>query len=186
MNSKYPAASNLTINMLCNIMLNDSLGVELNRLAFINTLILNVYEQKCLDFKYNKMINILRNITWESEASEGGRQWMYQTCTEFGFYQTSTNQPQLFGHQFPIEFFIQQCLDIFGMKFNQQFILNKIKQTNIVYGGLNIIHTDSLSNVVFVHGSIDPWHALGIIHSENNKAPSIYINGKYNYLNIKY
>lgn len=45
-----------------------------------------------------------------------GRQWMYQTCTEFGFYQTSSGESEVFGDHFNIDFFIQQCQDIFGSK----------------------------------------------------------------------
>ena len=43
-----------------------------------------------------------------------GRQWVYQTCTEFGFFQTSTARPNLFSDTFPVDFFIDQCADIFG------------------------------------------------------------------------
>ena len=45
--------------------------------------------------------------------------------------------------------------------------------TNTEYGGLDI----RVSNVVFVHGSIDPWHAMGIIQSNRTKSPAIYIEG---------
>lgn len=44
------------------------------------------------------------------------RQWMYQTCTEFGFYQTSSAEPEVFGDYFNQDFFIQQCEDVFGKK----------------------------------------------------------------------
>lgn len=47
-------------------------------------------------------------------------------------------------------------------------------RTNILYGALNL----QVTNVVFVHGSVDPWHVLGITHSSNLQAPAIYINGK--------
>jgi len=32
-----------------------------------------------------------------------GRQWMYQTCTEFGYYQTSDDDKQPFGHHFDLK-----------------------------------------------------------------------------------
>lgn len=43
---------------------------------------------------------------------------MYQTCTEFGFYQTSSqdDEDNIFGKHFPVDFFIQQCKDIFGSR----------------------------------------------------------------------
>ena len=46
--------------------------------------------------------------------------------------------------------------------------------TNTEYGGLDI----AVTNVVFVHGSIDPWHAMGIIQSNRTKSPAIYIEGE--------
>jgi hypothetical protein len=49
-----------------------------------------------------------------------------------------------------------------------------IDRTNTFYGGLDI----EVSNVVFVHGSIDPWHALGITKTVDQGAPAIYIEGK--------
>lgn len=41
---------------------------------------------------------------------------MYQTCTEFGFYQTSSGAADIFGNHFDLDFFVQQCMDIFGQK----------------------------------------------------------------------
>ena len=57
---------------------------------------------------------------------------------------------------------------------NKCHILTRTDQaTNTEYGGLDI----AVSNVVFVHGSIDPWHAMGIIQSNRTKSPAIYIEG---------
>ncbi|KAL6442746.1 hypothetical protein ACFW04_002671 [Cataglyphis niger] len=102
-----------------------------------------------------------------------GRQWMYQTCTEFGFFQTSTANPNLFSNAFPVKFFIQQCIDIFGPRYDIDLLKSAVTRTNILYGALNL----QVTNVVFVHGSVDPWHVLGITTSSNPQAPAIYING---------
>lgn len=53
-----------------------------------------------------------------------------------------------------------------------------VARSNIIYGGLDI-KTDK---VVFVHGSIDPWHALGITKTLIPEAPAIFIKGLYLYL----
>lgn len=50
-------------------------------------------------------------------------------------------------------FFIEQCQDVFGSKFDEQFIANAINEANLNYGGLNYAG----SRVVFVNGNIDPW-----------------------------
>ena len=86
------------------------------------------------------------------------RQWTYQTCTEFGWYQSSSQNCTPFTNLFPLSFFEQQCVDIFGPKFNAASIQNSIDRTNRMYGGKSL----QVTNVVFVHGSFDPWHALGI------------------------
>jgi len=49
-----------------------SRGSEVERYAAVNDLILNTYEQKCLDFNYAKMISALSSTDWNSSASEGG------------------------------------------------------------------------------------------------------------------
>lgn len=42
-----------------------------------------------------------------------------------------------------------------------------------MYGALNIKE----SYVIYVHGSVDPWHILGITHSRTENTVTIYING---------
>src|SRR5699024_4060367 len=80
------------------------------------------------------------------------RQWTYQTCTEFGFFQSSDYVKQPFGKYFPVKFFTQQCIDIFGPRFDEAFIRNGINFSNNFYGGFNLKPT----NVLFPNGLIDP------------------------------
>lgn len=60
-------------------------------------------------------------------------------------------------------------------RFDQNFINTAASWTNTNYGGMNI----NVNRVVFVHGSVDPWHVLGITQTQDNDAPAIYIPGKY-------
>lgn len=154
-------------------MVNTTIGAPVSRLAEVNKMMLNVANETCLDFKYDKMINEMKNTSWDAESSEGGRQWTYQTCTEFGFYQTSENTSAIFGDRFPIEFFVKQCTDIFGSKFNNESLSKGATRTNIMYGALNLKTT----NVLYVQGSIDPWHTLGLIKTMDKDMPTIYIDG---------
>ena len=107
---------------------------------------------------------------------------MYQTCNEFGFYQTSSGESEIFGNEFPIKYFIQQCMDIFGSKFNASYLDAAVQRTNTMYGELHI----QTSKVVFVHGSIDPWHALGITESNEMSTPAIYIKGSKCFILLLY
>lgn len=42
------------------------------------------------------------------------RPWLYQTCTEYGYYQTTKSNYQPFGDTFALEFFVDMCTDLFG------------------------------------------------------------------------
>ncbi|XP_059055220.1 putative serine protease K12H4.7 isoform X1 [Achroia grisella] len=161
---------NLTINTVCNMITGEGSDPAYKKVANFNSIILEKTNQTCLDYSYDNMINELRKVSWGSDEA---RQWTYQTCTEFGFYQTSSGEVEVFGNLFPINFFIKQCQDIFGNKFDQNFITSAAHWTNAYYGALGI----SVSRVVFVHGSVDPWHALGVTTTETNDTPAIYIHG---------
>jgi len=54
------------------MMTDKSVGDELERYAAVNELILKTYSQECLDYKYSKIIDSLRQTDWNSSASEGG------------------------------------------------------------------------------------------------------------------
>lgn len=163
----------ITIDIVCSIMTNTSLGAPVARLAAVNDLLLKTSNEKCLDYKYDKMVEEMKNTSLSSSVSSGGRQWTYQTCTEFGFYQTSNTVDSVFGDKFDLDFFVKQCVDIYGTDFNNETLDNSIKRTNVYYGALN----PQTTNVIYVHGSIDPWHALGLISSEDSQLPTIYIKG---------
>ena len=83
-------------------MTNESLGEEIERYAQVNKILLDAYDQKCLDYKYSNLIGTLRETSWNSSAASGARQWTYQTCTEFGFFQSSDLTDQPFGYDFPV------------------------------------------------------------------------------------
>ena len=102
-----------------------------------------------------------------------GRQWTYQTCVEFGFFQSSDLKSQPFGQYFPVDFFIQQCADIFGPKYNLDLLKKSVEFTNNFYGGFDL----KVRNVIFPNGSIDPWHVLGILQDLNEDSRALLING---------
>jgi len=171
---------NVTIDTVCDILVSSNTGPdtslgdwELDGLAGVNDLTLMMTDQTCLDHTYESEVTSLQQSSWDSEGANGGRQWTYQTCTEFGWYQSSDVPDSSWGDIIPVAFFENMCKDIFGPKFTLDLLNKGIQATNTEYGGLDI----AISNVVFVHGSIDPWHAMGIIQSNRTKSPAIYIEG---------
>lgn len=139
---------NITIDVVCDVMMDREKGVPVHRLAMVNDMLLAASNQTCLDYTYKKMIQDMSNTTWDSSVAEGGnvyykkkkknlffehvfvyktanlllivnvagRQWTYQTCVEFGFFQTSSMTEEIFSNKFPVDFFTKQCTDIFGSK----------------------------------------------------------------------
>jgi len=156
-------------------MLNTTAGPPVTRLGLVNDMLLKESNTTCLDYKYEKMVADMKKVSWDSETAKGSRQWTYQTCHEFGFYQTSENKEDIFGDRFGIDYFIRQCMDVFSKNMDAKFLDLVVSGTNNNYGALR----PNTTNVLYVHGSIDPWHALGLVKSPNSALPTIYIEGSF-------
>ena len=93
--------SNVTTGALCGLMTNITRGSELHRFAAINDLSLEMAGAQCLDADYDNKVSMLQVTNYTDPASRipgdvGNRQWFYQTCTQFGWYQSSDQQGLLF------------------------------------------------------------------------------------------
>ncbi|KAG0722922.1 putative serine protease K12H4.7 [Chionoecetes opilio] len=161
--------TDITIDTVCEIMMNDTMGSYYIRYASLNSLLLDVAGEKCLDHTYSSMVKELKSVAWKEQC----RAWLYQTCTEFGFYQTSDALHQPFGYEFPLQFFTGQCQDVFGSRFTEKVIRSGIQRTNTLYGGYDL----KVTRVVFPNGAIDPWHALGVTTDLSSGATALFING---------
>lgn len=102
-----------------------------------------------------------------------GRQWMYQTCTEFGWYQTSGSDHQPFGSSFPVEFYTQLCSDVYSETLNHGAIHGLIERKNVIFGAWNL----DVRNVYFTNGLVDPWRTMSIQEDLNPSSPSDIIPG---------
>lgn len=63
----------VNIDDVCNIMVNTTIGAQIDRLAAVNQLILDTSNQHCLDYKYDKMIKLMQNTSWNTDEAEGGK-----------------------------------------------------------------------------------------------------------------
>ena len=68
---------------------------------------------------------------------------------------------------------LQECQELFGDMFTLEYIEEMAQGSNDYYGATNL----DVQNVVFVHGSIDPWHAMGRLTDLNENSPAIIIPG---------
>jgi len=142
----------VAVKALCNIMDNSTKSPIL-RYADV---VLEVQGPSCLDVSYSKMIASLKNETDFGSTGVGIRQWTYQTCTEFGYFQSTDSPHQPFGTEVPLSYYINMCYDVFGFSW-----LPLIDETNINYGGK---HPQG-SKILFINGGLDPWSSLSITTS---------------------
>jgi hypothetical protein len=67
------------------------------------------------------------------------------------------------------------CTDVYGPAFTHDLLEEGVNFTNTFYGALGIRGT----RIVFPNGSIDPWHALGVVKQDQVSDDSLVllING---------
>lgn len=166
--------NNITITDLCAIMVNSSLGSPLQRYAAVNSLLLKASGEDSVDANFSAEVEFMKGEAWDSPAVEGGaRQWVYQTCTEFGYYQTSDSAKQPFGDLITLDSQLKTCSLVYGI--SASAVSMHVSATNAYYGGTDI--PKNATNIVFPNGSIDPWHALGIRWNISESLVAIYIQG---------
>ena len=56
----------------------------------------------------------LKDPVWAYEDGRGARSWIYQSCTEFSYFQTFSNQHPMRSKMLTIDFYRAWCEDIFG------------------------------------------------------------------------
>ncbi|XP_065208205.1 putative serine protease K12H4.7 [Planococcus citri] len=164
-----------SIEFLCDIMTYSDASA-LNLYAAVHVLNLVQNDWNCAHHDDKFLIEEWKKTDIDTIlAGSGERQWFYQTCTEFGYYQRFTTTSDTFGIHLPSEQNVEICEKVFGPEFNETRLKNGIYRTNTIYGGLQV----NVGNLIFVHGSKDPWHPLGItrVESENSPYEVVFING---------
>ena len=72
---------NITLDDLCNVMTNTSLGDELDRYAAINSAYLKSEKLNYLDVSYKEYITSIKNTSWNSTTAEGGKDYSIGSVT---------------------------------------------------------------------------------------------------------
>lgn len=137
----------LNVTDICNVMTSSSDNYQ--NFVDLQALYRAANQQDCEDGNWDDTVAYLK----ETGAS---RSWVYQTCNEFGYFQTtdSRNQPFYSWKWLNLSFYRAMCAAAFdGWKSDPQ-----VKWINEYYGDIEIAGT----NIVLPSGTIDPWHALGV------------------------
>eukprot|EP01094_Clydonella_sp_ATCC50884_P029667 TRINITY_DN9366_c0_g1_i2.p1 TRINITY_DN9366_c0_g1~~TRINITY_DN9366_c0_g1_i2.p1 ORF type:complete len:490 (-),score=109.07 TRINITY_DN9366_c0_g1_i2:90-1517(-) len=88
------------------------------------------------------------------EVPNSNRAWLWQKCTEFGYFKPSYPGTSIFWGTIPLEKLTPICEQAFGIK----GMMPNTEFTNTYYGGYDLLAT----NVMFSNGDKDPWSLLSI------------------------
>uniref|UniRef100_A0A158P7Z6 Serine protease K12H4.7 n=1 Tax=Angiostrongylus cantonensis TaxID=6313 RepID=A0A158P7Z6_ANGCA len=143
-NRNAATRNGLDLPQTCKIMTNYTIGDEMDRVKYI---------VRNLGTRF--VMNIIFLVAMRS--------WAWQMCTELGYFQTTDgNQSTIFGKTLPVEFFSDQCVDLFGQEYTLAFTYDGVAGVRKKYGGASAYRG---TNVVFPNGSIDPWKSLGLLRA---------------------
>ncbi|XP_069500482.1 thymus-specific serine protease [Ambystoma mexicanum] len=158
------------ISKLCSIMTDEKLGTSYDRLMVINQKNMERMALICVNNSHEKALEDLKR-TDLSLVGVGERQWYFQTCTEFGYYQTCEDKSCPFSQLMTLKSQVDLCSQVFGIPADS--VQTSVQFTNEYYGA---DHPKS-SRIIFVNGNIDPWHALSVLKNQSHSELAIFING---------
>jgi len=164
-----------TVELLCDTMANvtDNGGSALEAFAAATAIFYEGVEGACISSSFQKdyIDMYMANTSFSGLGCDldctSTRQWIYQSCNEFGYFQTTTGTDQPFagfkfanietaGKQVCVQGFgIPDSVDYNGPKSNA-----KGPVANTRYGGRAVEGT----NITMPNGNCDPWHALSVVN----------------------
>lgn len=143
------AGAPLSVRQLCGLLLgkwgNRSRSTPYLGLRRAVQIVLRSMGQKCLSFSRAETVAQLSN-TEPQVSGVGDRQWLYQTCTEFGFYVTCEGLQCPFSQLPALPFQLELCEQVFGL--SPASVAQAVAQTNSYYGG----QSPGATQVLFVNG----------------------------------
>ena len=104
------------------------------------------------------------------DPSENQRQWMWQCCTEFGYWQTAPTFNSLRSTMIDEQWHLDRiCTGLYGLPSSHRVPMN---ETNAVYGALSVVN--ATDRIIFTNGNRDPWKRLSIQEDETNRRCQAY------------
>ncbi|XP_078302594.1 thymus-specific serine protease [Panthera onca] len=168
------AGAPLSVRRLCGLFLqgggNRSHSAPYRGLRRAVQVVIHSLGQRCLSFSRAETVAQLK-VTESQVSGVGDRQWLYQTCTEFGFYVTCEDPSCPFSRVPALPSQLELCQQVFGLSTSS--VAQAVTQTNSYYGG----QTPGATQVLFVNGDTDPWHALSVTQASGPSASALLIPG---------
>ncbi len=96
-------------------------------------------------------------------AGAGSRAWLYQSCTEYGYWQIADTISSSRSRRITQEYHDEVCARLFGITTPVDDA-----RTNRVY--VDPLFSSNTTNIFFTNGSDDPWSTLSILEGSSNAA----------------
>ncbi|XP_021116435.1 thymus-specific serine protease isoform X2 [Heterocephalus glaber] len=168
------AGAPLGVRQLCGLLLegahNGSHPESYRGLRQAAQVVRHSLGQRCLSFSRARTVNQLR-ASAPPESGVGDRQWLYQTCTEFGFYVTCEDPGCPFSQLPALASHLELCEQVFGLSASS--VARAVAQTNAYYGA----QAPGASRVLFVNGDTDPWQVLSVTRPTGPSEAALLIPG---------
>jgi len=118
-------------------------------------------EGECISANF---ANLIEKRSTEEWSDDNQRQYLYQSCSQLGWHLSSSSTKQPFGSSVPLAYFVRLCQQLFG--FTEEITRNAVNDINTMHGAQNL----RVRNVIFTHGTLDPWLSVGVTRSSNRYA----------------
>uniref|UniRef100_A0A1Y9IVY9 Prolylcarboxypeptidase n=1 Tax=Anopheles minimus TaxID=112268 RepID=A0A1Y9IVY9_9DIPT len=169
----YGQASPDSVRHMCDELMADPADTALEVLA-------NFFERRygsfdCVpfDFESNIASSMYEEVGAPNNADYGIRQRLYQLCTEFGWFLTSSTGDSPFGTRITYRYFIDTCRAVFGEWIDQDVVYDGVRLTNLHFGA----DDPRVTNVVYVNAQFDPTRFVSITEYNNLQANAFVIEG---------
>ncbi|RCN45826.1 serine carboxypeptidase S28, partial [Ancylostoma caninum] len=160
----------------CSVM-TDRGRTPLENMVELNRLVIATWQGK--DFNgtensYEDLVKFIKEAHKYGPEAASVKLWIWQTCTEFGYFQSSDSGYTIFGSAAPVNLYTRVCVDVFGDMYKAVVIDKSIRKTNELYGGRDNYEG---TNAMATNGDVDPWHALGMYKSHNPSVITFLMEG---------
>uniref|UniRef100_A0AAG5CU70 Prolylcarboxypeptidase n=1 Tax=Anopheles atroparvus TaxID=41427 RepID=A0AAG5CU70_ANOAO len=159
---------------VCQDIADDSFPTSLDALAFWFNKRFEA-DNGCVIVDIDMLAESFRETspTDESNAS-GARQFLYQQCTEFGWFFTTDSDLQPFGERVQMELYHELCRRVFGDWVTAESMYRATERTNNRFGG----SSPNVMQVHFTNGAQDPWRYTSVVEDLNPYALADVIPGE--------
>lgn len=119
-------------------------------------------DDDCQSSNFDDIVEYYSSLDIESF---GGRSWLWQTCTEFGFYQTCEDDCPYASHFHSVDSDLEICSRVFNISSDE--VYENVQSSLDHYGGKAFLRPGAASKILVVNGNVDPWSVLGLEENDS-------------------